>query len=218
MAWRRVVTLLFLTNGITASPCPNISSFRSSNVIGGKFDAAKLGGLWYEVAFIDPAQIGAACQTLNSSIDNSTGVLTMPFKVDYFSGSKHPLPFTIVEEYFPTGDVGVYDKIALPPFTTRANALATARGGEAPLSGTQTLTLPTVFVDVTAASTEASYDTMTLYSCLEVAGIAVAEELIFASRDPNASDDVLAAMEEVARSQGVEWEEDKLKRADYSGC
>lgn len=145
----------------------------------------------------------------------------MPFKVDYFAGTKHPLPFTIVEEYFPTGDVGRYDKIALPPFTTRASARAHAkasRGEDAPVTAAQTLTLPTVFVDVTAASMEASYNTMTLYSCLEVAGIAVAEELIFASRDPNASDDVLAAMEDVARSQGVDWEEDKLKRTDYSGC
>lgn len=52
--------------------CPNITAFRSPSVLEG-FKPALLDGFWYEQAFIDIAQIGAACQTLNSTLDAATG-------------------------------------------------------------------------------------------------------------------------------------------------
>jgi hypothetical protein len=175
-----------------------MSAFRSVNVTSGTFDPTRMDGIWYEAAYQDPAQIGSRCQTLNSSFDKENGVITIPFSVDY-----GPIPFSIVEVYQPTSVVGLYGKSAVPPFSKPGSAA--------------TLTLPTVFVDVTAPSPSSPYDTMTLYSCLEVDGHAVTE-LIFATRDKDVSDDSLAAMEAAAKAQGLDWEDGNLNRVNYDGC
>lgn len=192
--------------------CPDVQTFRSSNITDGSFDPLKVNGLWYELAYHDPAQIGSTCQTLNSSLDTATGKLVMPFSVKY-----GPIPFTIVEEYSPTSEVGVYSKIALPPVSGEASraasALALSRLGRR-AGGGDTLTLPTVFVDVTTSSSGASeYETMTLYSCVQVDDDHIATELIFASRDKDATDETLDEMEAVARAQGVEWDDEDLVRS-----
>ena len=60
------------------------------------FDPARLTGFWYEHAYIDIAQVGSSCQTLNSTYDAASGLISMPFAVKY-----GPIPFTIVELYTP---------------------------------------------------------------------------------------------------------------------
>lgn len=86
------------------------SPSRSKTIID-SFDPAKLNGLWYEQAYIDVAQIGATCQTLNSTFvphehdwslpspsstsgDTINGNVVMAFKVNYGK-----IPFTITELY-----------------------------------------------------------------------------------------------------------------------
>merc|ERR1711943_123588 len=68
--------------------CSDIANARSSAVTGGSYDPARLEGLWYEAAYSDVAQVGAACQTLNFTFSEATGVLTAAFSVKY-----GPLPF-----------------------------------------------------------------------------------------------------------------------------
>merc|ERR1711964_742311 len=59
-------------------------------------EASKMEGFWYEHAYLDPAQVGATCQTLNASYDVATGTVTTDFSVMYGSW-----PFTIEEHYVP---------------------------------------------------------------------------------------------------------------------
>lgn len=179
--------------------CPDIASYRSPAVLGA-FEPAGLNGLWYEYAYIDVAQVGATCQTLNSTYDAASGVLSMGFKVDY-----GPVPFTIIEVYTPpnASAPGLYTKRAKMP-------------------GSQLVELPTVVVDVTrfqtaAESSSAPYDTMTLYSCINKLGIVV-DELIFAGRTRAPGPGVLGRMQAMAKAQGVVWAEHALKPVNHSTC
>ena len=85
---------LLLLAGASAS-CPDITKFRSKTMAA-SFDPARLTGFWYEHAYIDIAQVGSSCQTLNSTYDAASGLISMPFAVKY-----GPIPFTIVELYTP---------------------------------------------------------------------------------------------------------------------
>jgi hypothetical protein len=155
-------TLLSCVVGlISASKCPDITAFRSDRVQK-SFDPVShslsrhftqssllllqklLDGFWFEHAFIDIAQEGASCQTLNSTFNPTTDKISMAFKVDYAF-----VPFTIIENYAPKGNVtGYYTKKAQMP-------------------GSALLTLPTVVVDVIPSSSGDKYDAMTLYSCID---------------------------------------------------
>jgi|MDSY01.1.fsa_nt_gb lipocalin len=205
MFFLRGLTVLAAINAVRSSACPDITSLRSSNITS-NFSPEMLEGVWYELAYQDPAQIGSTCPSLNATVDAKTGIMTAPFSVKY-----GPIPFTIVEEYSPTSEVGIYGKVALPPTGPRVQ--------QHPLSAAKaTLTLPTVFVDVTTASSSSThYDTMTLYSCLEVDGAAVTE-LVFASRSQTSDPDTLASMEAIARAQGVQWDNETLVQTNYDGC
>ena len=59
------------------------------------FSPANFSGLWYEAAYIDPAQALSRCPTLNASAGAKGG-----FSVD-FSVRYGPMPFTITENYAP---------------------------------------------------------------------------------------------------------------------
>jgi hypothetical protein len=85
---------LLLLAGASAS-CPDITKFRSK-AVAASFDPERLTGFWYEHAYIDIAQVGSSCQTLNSTYDAASGLISMPFAVKY-----GPIPFTIVELYTP---------------------------------------------------------------------------------------------------------------------
>ncbi len=144
-------------------------------------------GLWYESAFIDIAQIGASCQTLNTTYNETSGRLTMPFAVKY-----GPIPFTIVELYDPQSEKGMYLKHVNMP-------------------GGKLLKLDTVIVDATAKDDTSPYDTVTMISCVSV-GLSV-NEFIFAQRVPLDTTNlpILRTMEKVARDLGATWNEKDLK-------
>jgi hypothetical protein len=62
--------------------CPALPALRTSGV-STSFDPAGLVGLWYEWAYADIAQVGASCQTLNSTGPNAKGIVSMDFRVKY---------------------------------------------------------------------------------------------------------------------------------------
>ena len=187
--------LLVLLPDRAAAKCPNLAAYRSPRVTDGGFDPARLAGLWYESAFIDIAQVGASCQTLNATYHEDSGQLVMPFAVKY-----GPIPFTIVEVYNPQNATGMYLKHVNEP-------------------GGKLLQLDTVIVDVTAADDTSPYETLSMISCVDVAGINV-QEVIFAQRNPldSSNNATLQAMENTARSLGAEWDASKLKTVDFSKC
>ena len=88
--------------------CPDLAALRSPRVVS-SFNDTSLTGFWYESAFIDVAQVGATCQTLNGS-RAASGVVSMDFKVRY-----GPVPFTIIELYTPGMQAGLYTKRAKMP-------------------------------------------------------------------------------------------------------
>eukprot|EP00946_MAST-07B_sp_MAST-7B-sp1_P004500 g4500.t1 len=196
----RVLSNLLLSLVWSAAPaalagsCPDLSSYRSDNVLG-HFDPSRLEGLWYESAFIDIAQVGASCQTLNASYDAGSGRLTMPFSVKYGA-----LPFTIVEIYNPENATGMYLKHVNMP-------------------GGKLLQLDTVMVDVTAPNATAPYETLTMVSCVDVLGIPT-KEVVFAMRVPLDAGNhaLLDKMKTTARRLGVEWDESKLKEVSFDKC
>jgi hypothetical protein len=130
--------------------------------------------------------------------------------VTYLNGK---IPFTIVEQYTPSADgtiPGLYDKVALPPTSSDENNGQHRRRLD--------LVLPTVVVDATSSvDGDAPYETMTLYSCVEVGPTAVVE-LIFASKNESLSTADLQALEATARAAGVVWNDSDLNLVDQSGC
>lgn len=119
---------IFLFTGLTfssLSACPDLSTLRSPEVVS-NFSATELENFWYEQAYIDIAQVGSTCQTLNGSV--ADGKLSMDFRVKY-----GPVPFTIKELYTPASFRGGFSKNAAMP-------------------GGKLLTLPTVAVHVSASA------------------------------------------------------------------
>lgn len=206
LPWKQVALLATswtCLSGLSVAPsCPDLASLRSASVLSTSFDPGRISGLYFEQAYIDPAQVGATCQTLNSTYNATNDILTMPFSVEYFG----QVPFTIVEQYTPHGngtDSGMYDKVALPPVGSTAADSA--------------LVLPTVVVDVTGGGDTDPYDTMTLYSCLQV-GQQVVTELIFASLSKMLTTDELVALEDTAKASGVQWDEAELTLVNQTSC
>merc|ERR1712032_1043605 len=163
--------------------CPSLNPLRS-DFVQQSFDPSKLDGFWYEHAFIDIAQLGASCQTLNSTYDSASGKISMDFRVKYIG---ELIPFTINEVYTPV--------LAKVPgqYIKQAN-----------MPGGSLLQLPTVVVDVNDGGDD-KYDAMTLYSCLDRIGPISdpwgnhIDELVFATRQPTIDGATLDAMKEKAR-------------------
>ena len=116
--------LAFVT--AAAASCPQLAGLRSPSVVE-HFHTADVVGLWYEQAYIDVAQVGASCQTLNAT-SSDDGTITVDFSVRYGR-----LPFHLDEIYTPVATSAV--------FTKRAG-----------IPGGKLLRLPTVVVDVTQES------------------------------------------------------------------
>lgn len=174
-----------------ADSCPDMAQFRSERVRApGAFDPAKLSGLWYEAAYIDVAQVGSKCQTLNGTYSPETKRLSMDFSVKY-----GPLPFTIVEIYDPVNasQPGLYLKHVNEP-------------------GGKLLNLKTAMVDVTESADGKLYETVTMYSCVNILGANVVE-VVYAMREPLDADNMetLSGMEATAKSLGVTYDPSKLK-------
>jgi len=150
-----------------------------------------LDGFWFEHAYIDIAQIGASCQTLNSTHSDVDGRVIMDFTVKYGQ-----IPFTIKEAYTPTND------------EARGHFIKNAQ-----MPGGKFLSLPTVVVDV---HTYGDDDTMLLYSCIHP--FTEVQELVFASRSNIIDDATLENMKKVARGTGIAWNDKDLKIVDHQSC
>ena len=169
--------------------CPDLASLRSSRVLAAGFSAAALSGMWYEQAFVDVAQLGASCQTLNGTA-SADGTLSVDFAVTYLGRA---VPFTMAEVYEPnTSHAGLYTKHALVP-------------------GGKLLRLPTVVVDVTA-------EAYVLFSCLELPLLPPLTELVVATRTRRANETLVQSRLALAARLGVPVAPDDVQRVDHSGC
>ena len=179
-----------------SSKCPDITKYRTSYVEN-NYDPALMTGLWYEHMYIDIAQVASSCERLNATYNESNGVLTSDFEVQYGD-----LPFTITEVYTPPENgtmKGYYVKTVKEP-------------------GSKLLPIPTVVSDVqffSASKTSKTYDTVILTSCLEKLGMAI-HEIVFATRNKFENSSILSAMENTAKSLGIEYNEKALKRVDWT--
>eukprot|EP00049_Salpingoeca_infusionum_P019450 m.361921 g.361921 ORF g.361921 m.361921 type:complete len:797 (+) comp19985_c0_seq1:76-2466(+) len=178
--------------------CPDMSSLRTTNVAK-SFDDRQLNNtLLYLQAFMDAAETGATCQNQTNTVDSTTGVITMALHVQYGS-----IPFNIDEILTPQSERGVYTKTVNMP-------------------GAGLIQLPTVVVDATSPSSSHDsasngYETLTLYSCATILGVTI-HELNFLTASKVVDNATLNAMEDTARSAGVEWDPSRLSRVDHSTC
>jgi len=78
-----IAFVLLASVPISLAACPNLPGMRSSNVAGGAFRPADLVGLWYEAAYMDVAQVGASCPTINVTLDPATMVVSMALTVSH---------------------------------------------------------------------------------------------------------------------------------------
>merc|ERR1719253_411912 len=102
-------TLALLAVCASAGPCPDITAYRSPYVQT-SFNPAMAEGYWYEQEYIDIAQIGSSCQTLNVTSNATDGSMSMAFAVLYAG-----IPFTIIEAYTPLDTKAYYMKQAQMP-------------------------------------------------------------------------------------------------------
>jgi hypothetical protein len=173
----------------STSGCPALAPLRSAHVNGTSFAPTELSGFWYEAAYIDVAQIGATCQTLNFTVGGGASGgglgLSAKFRVKY-----GPLPFTITEVYKPSGFQGGYSKHAAMP-------------------GGQLLVLPTVVVDVTPK-------TLILFSCVSVPFVGHVSELVVATRSASPAPDAISQQLALAQELGVPFTKGDVKWSNHS--
>lgn len=218
--------------------CPNITTFRSSRVLSSNFTDTELTGFWYVQAYKDPAQVGASCQTMNSTrARGGSGVISMDFSVRY-----GPIPFTIVEVYTPTTDKtpGLYtknvkepggqfvnlatvvvdvmkDTCGLPPAPRDPSAgrarLAARRARAHPRSRPPPLHL--------AATRRAAplrpRRSMVLYSCLDL-GVTHVDELVVVTRAAKPPDALVTSQVALAQQLGVPVATGDVRRVVRDGC
>merc|ERR1711871_864916 len=176
--------------GLLSGKCPDLKALRSEKVKAKDFKPETLVGVWYEAAYIDVAQAGAACQRLNFTYNDTSGSLTAPFFAKY-----GPIPFTIVEDYAPQGESGLYTKTA-SPFPNGP--------------GKNLIKLPTVVAD-------ADDDVLILYSCID-AKITAVQEIIIATRQQLPPDGALNDYKKRARDLGIVFDDKDLKTVDQTKC
>lgn len=194
------VTLAFLTQvGVAAASCSydSVAALRDADVASG-FDPAKMRGLWYEHGYKDPAQVGASCQTLNASLDSTTGILKTDFSVKYGFA-----PFTIVEIYEPFDGktdlaTGVFRKSVEAPFN---------------MPGGHLVGLHTAVVKAELAADTSRYETIVLYSCVPIVGV---EEVVIATRKTSITDDDFGRLMDSIKAKGLP--SNGVKRVDRSSC
>lgn len=143
----------------------NLAQFRTTDVVE-SFDASKLSGKWYEVAYADPAQLGARCQQLENTVLGEN--IEQTFAVQYGS-----VPFAMNFTYRSTASRGLFVK-------------------EKDGFGGSLLQLPTVVVSVVTGA-NGEYRLMTELTSKSLPGFTV-NELRFLSRSPSISAADLAMM------------------------
>eukprot|EP00408_Alexandrium_pacificum_P054016 CAMPEP_0171238310 /NCGR_PEP_ID=MMETSP0790-20130122/43408_1 /TAXON_ID=2925 /ORGANISM="Alexandrium catenella, Strain OF101" /LENGTH=214 /DNA_ID=CAMNT_0011704673 /DNA_START=40 /DNA_END=684 /DNA_ORIENTATION=- len=166
-----------------------------TNRVATEFEPKGMEGFWYEHAYIDPAQMGASCPTLNAKVDNATGEIATDFSVLYSA-----VPFTIQEYYEPVEPArnGVYKKHVQIPFGIPGGSL---------------VQLPTAIVDAQMSQDGSLYETLIMYSCWAVIG-----ELVVATRSPEVEPAALRAMLQTARERGVGFEDSGVRFVDRAQC
>eukprot|EP00408_Alexandrium_pacificum_P002169 CAMPEP_0171231124 /NCGR_PEP_ID=MMETSP0790-20130122/39744_1 /TAXON_ID=2925 /ORGANISM="Alexandrium catenella, Strain OF101" /LENGTH=219 /DNA_ID=CAMNT_0011697345 /DNA_START=40 /DNA_END=699 /DNA_ORIENTATION=- len=176
----------------------SVAKLRSDRVAA-DFEPKGMEGFWYEHAYIDPAQMGASCPTLNAKVDNTTGEIATDFSVLYSA-----VPFTIKEYYEPVEPAvnGVYKKHVQIPFGIPGGSL---------------IRLPTAIVDAQMSKDGSRYETLIMYSCWATP-LATVRELVVATRSPEVDHAVLKAMLQTARERGVEFEESSVSFVDRAQC
>eukprot|EP00928_Gymnodinium_smaydae_P029093 TRINITY_DN2200_c0_g1_i1.p1 TRINITY_DN2200_c0_g1~~TRINITY_DN2200_c0_g1_i1.p1 ORF type:complete len:238 (+),score=18.18 TRINITY_DN2200_c0_g1_i1:46-714(+) len=206
---RSVISVIICSWLVSVSAgCPALPSLRS-DAVKQDFDPAKLSGLWYEHAYFDIAQVGAACQTLNASFNSEDQKVTMDFSVRYLG---RLVPFTIKEIYTPRGESGSSEQ----PIPGLYSKNVDEPGGK-------WLTLPTVVVDV-GHEVDGKYDFMILYSCLDQLGSvnipfgAKLHALTIATREDTIDPKFLDALITTAHAQGVVFDDKSLNYVDHSKC
>lgn len=188
-----MLTLFCFFACIFANSCGDITKFRSDEIISG-FKPELLFGFFYEQAYSDIAQVGSSCQTLNVSMPSSDGAIDMDFSVKYGI-----IPFTIVEHYtvMNASIRGYYKKNAKMP-------------------GGQLLTLPTVVVSAKGGSS-IGYDSMILYSCLNVVASKV-EEVVIATKKKIISDEELKSLIQIVMDKIPSFDVSDLKMVGQDKC
>ena len=185
--------------------CPDITPYRTA-AVQNTFNPALLAGFWYEQAYIDIAQSGASCQTLNTTYNDANQVVSTDFSVDY-----GPVPFTITEEYSPADQ---------RCFFSRDPAACTLAyyNKQADVPGSGLVVLPTVVVDVSLSADGKQYETLTMYSCATPADLVDVHELVFFTREKQPANETLTRMQSIARAAGVPWKDSDLYYVNQTDC
>jgi len=167
----------------------DMSQFRSERVKK-SFNVSKLLGTWYQVSYVDPAQVGASCQYVVNKI-NKDGELEQKFAVRY---GPIPFPLDFVYERVSQEQDAVYSK-----YKTGASLL---------------LRLPTAIVDVVDEGNEEGYDFYVEYS-----KVLFVEEVRFLARVPSVRGERLSQMVRVAEEVGISGDLlKKMTVVDRSNC
>ena len=170
---------------------------RSSFVKSSEFDLAKVGGLWYEIAYHDLAQVGEKCQTYNKGIlanATSTDAVGIPevFGFAYFD-KESPRKLNLF--YEATDEAGYFQRFVDARVANK-------------------LKFPSVIVDVTSSDNYATYDSITEYLCYTVAGFDY-NEVRIGYRKPTMPADQLQSIRRNLVRIGITA---KINEVDQTGC
>jgi len=183
---------------VSAASCPDLPSMRSDEVKS-SFNPELMHGGMFQQAYIDIAEIGARCPVMNTTFDATSGILSTRFKVHY-----GPLPFTIVENYYPRNATGPHKSK-----TPDENPILGFYTKEVNMPGASLLTLPTVFVDAQPNANKTHYHHVTQFTCTVKLDLEV-KELQFQAETSELSTWELLQMESVALKLGVPFEQKDL--------
>ena len=202
MVHRSLIAMFLLTllAGLAlGSGCPDLPTLRSKFILN-QFNVSRIGGLWYEAAFQDLAQVGAKCQVLVNTVPTNDTVrndgFAQQFKVLY-----GPLPFVLNSDYTPVN--------ASTSVNNTAGLYART------LQNFDLLPLPSVIVDVKVDPSTGEYVALTDYLCTSILGIDYIE-VRFLFRVPNTDSTDVMAMIERAAALGLQWQ--KIDFNDFTTC
>lgn len=172
--------------------CPADLSIYRSATVSKEFDAQKLSGMWYEIAFHDAAQIKETCQSYNRLVSDLGESMEEHFGFTY--PGREPSSLTL-QVQFDKNELGLYQRFI-----------------DAPL--VRNLKFPSVVVDVTESRDGQRYETVSEFLCYRIGPVSY-KEIRIGSRSPSMSDSQLLHLENVMRSLGVPFK--ALRRAVQDG-
>jgi len=169
--------------------CPDLAALADPTV-----DRAALEGEWDVQAYVDIAQVGARCQSMDVHKPEPGGAFAADFRAEYKAFLGLDVPFSITQVFVPRAEGPVYDKHAVVPLGSVLN-------------------LPTVVVS-------ASSETLVLFSCLDI-GIGHVPELIVATNSKSDAASAEARAKEAVKNalaKGVPVDPASVKYVDRSEC